>query len=145
MGSTCSRPDEFLRLDPHPFVPGRGGTLELSLGRTRTLISLWRSPGRRPRSPKVFATLVLGARRQNEYLLSTWNGEGFMNCNEDEAMELVTRALRSHGYPEDLAEGIIASAKHKNSEGTFSSPYVSPNPSPTTRKTSPGLRDMRHN
>lgn len=118
MGGSCSRHSEFLMLEPHPFVPGRGATLELSLGRTRA------------GSPKVFASLVLGARRLNNTVLSTWNGEGYMNCDEDEAMNLVTRALRSRGYPEDLAEGVIASAKHKHSEGTFSSPYVSPNPTP---------------
>lgn len=118
MGLACSRTSEYLRLEPSPYVPGRGGTLELSLGRTRM------------GSPKVFASLVLGARRQNNHLLSSWNGEGFLNCNEDEALDLVTRALRRHGHPEDLAEGIISSAKNKSSEGIFSSPYISPNHTP---------------
>lgn len=118
MGAGCSRNGDVLVLDPPDFVPGQGHLLHVSLGRTTM------------GAPKVFAELVIGARKQGGVLISSWHGEGFMKCPENEAMDMVEGALRKHGYPVDLAEGVVATAKHRSSEGLFSSPYLSPSSTP---------------
>jgi hypothetical protein len=95
--------------------------MRVSVGRTKT------------GKPKVYADMHLAAKRVNGVVYSTWSGRGHLRCGEDEAQDLVVAALAASGYPVDLAEGVLATAKHgrgKDSTGTFSSPYVSPRNTP---------------